>query len=47
MSYEIYELVVVGGFTMVGFLLMMRRERRRKRAMESASMRRMLGVVCK
>lgn len=47
MSYEFYELVFVSGFTMLGVVLMMRRERLRRQKMEAASMRRILATVCK
>lgn len=47
MSYEMYELVFVGGFAMLGVALMMRRERLRRQKMEAASMRRILTTVCK
>jgi len=47
MAYEFYEIVFVSGFSLIAVFLMTRREQRRKKALEAASMRRMLASVCK
>jgi hypothetical protein len=45
--FQIYEFLFVGSFSMLGVALMMRRERRRKKAIELRSMVRHLSQACK
>jgi hypothetical protein len=45
--FQIYEFLFVGSFSMLGLALMMRRERRRKKAIELRSMVRHLSQACK
>jgi len=47
MSYEIYEVLVVSGATVLALLLVRYRDQQKKKARVSQSMRRMLATVCK
>jgi hypothetical protein len=47
MEYEFFEILVVSSASLLALLLVRYRDRQKRRALELASMRRMLASVCK